>query len=403
MQAGLAVTFTILRREGSVLTQAKGMVYADYATAAPPAPEVMEAVRRCLEEHYASPSSLHEPGLRARRVLEQAREKVAELVGASAQEIVFTSSGTEANNLAVKGYALANRRRGRHIVVSAVEQYSVLHPLQSLAREGFRITRVGVDRHCRLRLEELENAITEDTILISVQHVNHEVGTVQEIERVAEIAEQAGVALHCDGTCAAGFLRADVAAVADLYSITAHRFYGPKGAGALYIARGTRVLPLIEGGTQEQGYRAGTENLPAIAGMGRAAELAIAERERWLEKLWRLRRSFLRELEGCADFRLNGHPEHVNPLYINVSFPGMSGDALVAELTKLGVHASTGSPCMAQAAKTSHVLEAMGLEPELVRGAVLFSFGIFSSEEEVRRAAQAAGEAAGRLRGGAEG
>ncbi|NOZ82385.1 MAG: cysteine desulfurase [Euryarchaeota archaeon] len=379
-------------------------MYADYATSAPPAPEVKRVVLECLEEHYASPSSLHEPGLRARRVLEAARESVARLIGASSSEIVFTSSGTEANNLAVKGYALANRRRGRHIVTTAVEQYSVLHPLQSLAREGFRITRVGVDRHCRLKLEELENAIAEDTILISVQHVNHEVGTVQEIERVAEIADAAGVALHCDGTCAAGFVRAEVAELGvDLYTITAHRFYGPKGAGALYLAKGTRLLPLIEGGTQEQGYRAGAENLPAIAGMGKAAELALAEMEQRLEKLRRLRRLFLEELERHASFSLNGHPEHVNPVYINVSFPGVSGDALVSELTRLGVHASTGSPCMAQAAKTSHVLEAMGLEPELVRGAVLFSFGIFSTEEEVLRAAQAAAEAAGRLRGEREG
>ncbi len=386
------------------LTQARRMVYADYATSTPPAPEVVDEVVRCLREVYASPGSMHRPGREARRVVEGARERVAELIGASPGEVVFTSSGTEANNLAIKGYALANRRRGRHIVTTAVEHYSVLHPLQTLAREGFSVTRVGVDEHGCVRLEELENAVTGETILISVQHVNHEVGTVQEIERVAEIAESRGVALHCDGTCGGGILPVNVEELGvDMYSLSAHRFYGPKGAGALYIARGTRILPLIEGGTQEQGYRSGTENVPAIAGFGRAAELAKAEMEQRLEKLWKLRRSFLRELEGRAEFRLNGHPERVNPVYASVSFPGISGDALVSELTGMGVHASTGSPCMAQAAKLSHVLEAMGLEQELVRGTVLFSFGIFTSLEEVHRAAEAAGAAVRRLRGEEQG
>ncbi len=377
------------------------MIYADYTSSTPVLPEVMQEMLPYFDELYANPSSLNDFALKARRAVEEARERVANLLGASAEEIIFTSGGAEANNLAIKGFIHANRARGKHVVVSAVEHYSVMHPLQSLAREGVQVTRVGVDEHGRVRVEELERAIREDTILISVQHANHEVGSLQPIREVAEIAEERGIALHCDGVSSAGVVPAKVEELGvDMYTLSAHRFYGPKGVGALYLARGTRLLPLIEGGIQERGYRAGTENVPGIVGMGKAAELAEREMRSRLEKLRRLRQRFLAEFqEEVPEAKINGHPGEVNPMYAHISVAGVEGETVVAELSARGVHITSGSPCMARAAKASHVLAAMGLSAELIRGAVLFSLGVPMSEADVVRLAQEAGEVIRRLRG----
>jgi cysteine desulfurase len=382
--------------------EARRMLYADYTSSTPVLPEVKREMLPYLDELYANPSSLHDLALRVRRAVEEARARVAQLLGASAEEIIFTSGGAEANNLAIKGVVQANKARGRHVVVSAVEHYSIMHPLQSLAREGVQVTRVGVDAHGRVRVEELEQAIREDTILISVQHANHEVGTLQPIREVAEIAEERGITFHCDGVSGAGVVPAKVDELGvDIYTLSAHRFYGPKGVGALYLARGVRLLPLIEGGIQERGYRAGTENVPGIVGMGKAAELAEREMQFRLKKLRGLRERFLKVLrEEVPDARVNGHPSEVNPMYAHISVAGIEGETVVAELSARGVYITSGSPCMARAAKASHVLAAMGLGAELIRGAMLFSLGIPMSEEEAERLAAEAGEVIRRLRGG---
>ncbi len=378
------------------------MLYADYTSSTPVLPEVKREMLPYFDELYANPSSLHDFALKARRAVEEARERVANLLGASAEEIIFTSGGAEANNLAIKGVVQANKARGRHVVVSAVEHYSIMHPLQSLAREGVQVTRVGVDEHGRVRVEELEQAIREDTILISVQHANHEVGSLQPIKEVAEIAEERGITFHCDGVSSAGVVPAKVEELGvDIYTLSAHRFYGPKGVGALYLARGTRLLPLIEGGIQERGYRAGTENVPGIVGMGKAAELAEKEMESRLEKLRRLRQRFIAEfLEEVPEAKINGHPSEVNPMYAHISVAGVEGETVVAELSAKGIYITSGSPCMARAAKASHVLAAMGLSAELIRGSMLFSLGIPMSEEEAEKLAREAGEVIRRLRGG---
>ncbi len=377
-------------------------MYADYTSSTPVLPEVKREMLPYFDELYANPSSLHDFALKARRAVEEARERVANLLGASAEEIIFTSGGAEANNLAIKGVVQANKARGRHVVVSAVEHYSIMHPLQSLAREGVQVTRVGVDEHGRVRVEELEQAIREDTILISVQHANHEVGSLQPIKEVAEIAEERGITFHCDGVSSAGVVPAKVEELGvDIYTLSAHRFYGPKGVGALYLARGTRLLPLIEGGIQERGYRAGTENVPGIVGMGKAAELAEKEMESRLEKLRRLRQRFIAEfLEEVPEAKINGHPSEVNPMYAHISVAGVEGETVVAELSAKGIYITSGSPCMARAAKASHVLAAMGLSAELIRGSMLFSLGIPMSEEEAEKLAREAGEVIRRLRGG---
>ncbi|NOZ59625.1 MAG: cysteine desulfurase [Euryarchaeota archaeon] len=382
--------------------EARRMLYADYTSSTPVLPEVKREMLPYLDELYANPSSLHDLALKVRRAVDQARERVAQLLGASAEEIIFTSGGAEANNLAIKGVVQANKARGRHVVVSAVEHYSIMHPLQSLAREGVQVTRVGVDEHGRVRVEELEQAIRDDTILISVQHANHEVGTLQPIKEVAEIAEERGITFHCDGVSSAGVVPAKVEELGvDIYTLSAHRFYGPKGAGALYVARGVRLLPLIEGGIQERGYRAGTENVPGIVGMGKAAELAEKEMPSRLEKLHKLRARFLEVLrEEVPDAKINGHPSEVNPMYAHISVAGVEGETVVAELSAKGIYITSGSPCMARAAKASHVLAAMGLSAELIRGAMLFSLGIPMSEEEAERLAREAGEVIRRLRGG---
>jgi cysteine desulfurase len=380
--------------------QARRMIYADYASSTPVLQEVKQEMLPYFDELYANPSNLHDFALKARRAVEGAREKVAQLLGARSEEIIFTSGGTEANNLAIKGVIQANKARGRHVVISAVEHYSIMHPLQSLAREGVQVTRVGVDEHGRVNVEELEKAIRDDTILISVQHANHEVGTLQPIKEIAEIAEERGITFHCDGVSAAGAVPAKVEELGvDIYTLSAHRFYGPKGVGALYLARGVRLLPLIEGGIQERGYRAGTENVAGIVGMGKAAELAEREMSQRLEKLRTLRSRFIEALHReVPEAKINGHPSEVNPMYVHVSVPGVEGEAVVAELSSRGIYITSGSPCMARAAKASHVLAAMGLSQELIRGAMLFSFGIPTSEADVARVAQEAGEVINRLR-----
>ena len=376
------------------------MIYADYASSTPVLPEVKEAMLPYFDELYANPSNLHDFSLKAKRALENARGHVARLLGARSEEIVFTSGGTEANNLAIKGVIQANKARGRHVVVSAVEHYSIMHPLQSLTREGVQVTRVGVDEYGRINLEELESALREDTILISVQHANHEVGTLQPVKEIAEIAEERSITFHCDGVSAAGMVPAKVSELGvDIYTLSAHRFYGPKGVGAIYLARGVRLLPQIEGGIQERGYRAGTENVAGIVGMGKAAELAEREMPQRLEKLHTLRSKFIEALcSEVGDARINGHPTGVNPMYAHVSVAGIEGETVAAELSARGIYITTGSPCMARAAKASHVLAAMGLSAELIRGALLFSFGITTSENEVRRIAEEAGEVINRLR-----
>ncbi len=355
------------------------------------APEVLEEMLPYLKEKFGNPSNLHPLGLEARKALDRARECLSELLNSSPSELIFTSGGTEANNLAIKGAAMANRHRGRHIVISAVEHLSVQHPVMSLQREGFQVTRVKVDSYGRVDPEEVESALRDDTVLISVQHANHEVGTLQPVAEIAEIAEERDIVFHVDALASAGNYPIDVEELGvSLLSLTAHHFYGPKGAGALFVARGTRIMPLIEGGIQESGIRAGTENVPAIAGLGKAAEIAARDMDKNLERYWKLREKFISLLEKAVpDIKINGHPEEVLPNYVHICIPGVEGDVVASKLSEKGIIVSSGSPCITRASKASHVLEAIGLPSSLSRGALLFAFGRDTAEEELEATALA--------------
>ncbi len=368
------------------------MIYLDYSSTTPVAEEVLEEMLPYFSEKFGNPSNLHTLGIEAKKALDKARERLAELVNCSPEEVVFTSSGTEANNLAIKGYALANMHRGRHIIISAVEHLSVQHPALSLMRQGFRITRLKVDEHGSVSPEDVENAIKDDTILIAIQHANHEIGTVQEIEKIGEIAEEREIALHVDATASAGNYPVDFENFnAGMLSLSGHRFYAPKGSGALVVARGTRIAPLLEGGIQEKGMRAGTEAVAILVGLGKACEIARRDMSNMLKKYSDLRKILIEGLEKLGA-KINGHPERVLPSYVHASFSGVDAEFLSRKLQENGIIVSSGSPCMGVSAKQSHVLEAIKLGRELARGSLLFSMGRYTEKEHIQKTLQSLDE-----------
>lgn len=363
-------------------------VYLDHAATTPVHPEVAEAMARCLAETFGNPSSIHGFGREARKAVEQAREQVAALIGARSQEIVFTSGGTEADNLAILGAARARRDRGSHLITSAVEHHAVLHACDHLAkREGFRVTVLPVDRAGRVDPDDLRRAMTPETVLVSIMLANNEVGTIQPVRELAAVAREGGALFHTDAVQGAGQIPVNVDELGvDLLSLSAHKFYGPKGVGALYVRRGTRLAPLMHGGGQERRLRPGTQNVPGIVGLGRAAELAGREMEERVRHAQRLRdRLQAGLLERIPDVAVNGHPERRLPGILNVSIRGLEGESILLNLDLKGIAASSGSACAAGSTEPSHVLRAMGLEPALLHGALRFGFGRGNTEEDVDR------------------
>ena len=363
-------------------------VYLDYNATTPVDPRVAEAIPGWLQDEFGNPSSTHLFGRRARAALDQAREEVAALIGAGADEIVFTGSATEANNLALLGVAGTLEGTGRHLVVSAIEHPSVAGPAARLEALGWRVTRVPVDGEGRLVVEELEAALTSDTALVSVMYANNETGTLQPIEAVSALTRERGVLLHVDAAQAPGRVPLDVnAPQVDLLTLAGHKFHTPKGIGALYVRRGVTLTPLIHGGGQERGLRPGTENLAWIRALGRAAVLArdaVAHEAVHLQAMRdRLHRLLLQGVPGLA---LNGHPELRLPNTLNVSFPSVQGRILLARVGHL-VAASTGSACHGDA-QDKGVLAAMGLPDSRIRGAVRLSVGRYTTNQEVDRAAE---------------
>ncbi|MHB9144419.1 MAG: cysteine desulfurase NifS [Symbiobacteriia bacterium] len=352
-------------------------VYLDHAATTPARPEVIAAVAAAMDMAFGNPSSLHAFGREARRVLEEGREQVARLIGAEPAEIVFTSGGTEADNLAVLGVARANRERGRHIITSAAEHHAVLHTCQALEKEGFRVTYLPVDREGMVRPEDLAQALTEDTILVSVMAANNEVGTVQPVAELARLAHERGIYFHTDAVQAVAQVPVDVNEWnVDLLSLTGHKFYGPKGVGALYVRRRTRILPALFGGGQERGLRSGTQNVPGVAGLAKAAELAIAELPERTRLLETLRGQLWQGLQAAIpDLSLNGHPTHRLPGNLSVNVHGVEGETLLLSLDMKGIALSAGSACASGSLEPSHVLKAMGLTNETARGALRFSLG----------------------------
>lgn len=357
-------------------------IYLDHNATTPLHPAVLEEMLPCFEGGFGNPSSPHALGQQARRAVDRARERVAALIGARPEEIVFTSGGTEADNLAVFG------ARGRRVVTSAVEHQAVLAACEFLERRGTSVERVPVDRDGIVDPEALERAITPGTSLVSVMLANNEVGTLQPVERMAPLARAHGALLHTDAVQAAGRVPVDVRALGvDLLSLSSHKLYGPKGAGALFVRRGVEIAPLLHGGHQERRVRAGTENVPAIVGFGKACELA---REKLQERAAHAR-ALRDELERLAlatipGARLNGHPRHRLPNTLNLGFEGIDGELLAASLDVQGLACSTTSACHSGRAEPSHVLLAMGRSVGEARGAVRFSFGEANTAEEVRRA-----------------
>jgi len=363
-------------------------VYLDHLSATPLLPEVFEAMRPYFTEAFGNPSSLHQHGLRVREALAKARQQVAALINAeSPDDILFTSGGTEAANLAIKGVAYANQRRGNHLVVSAIEHPSVLNSVEFLEKNGFVCTRVRVDAEGRVDPADVKAALTEKTILIAVHHVNHDIGTIEPIAEIGRIAAEAGVPLFVDASASGGWLPVDVQAMgAGLLSLSPHRFYGPKGVGILYRNRRARVVGMIHGGVQENGRRAGTENVPAIVGAGVAAEVAQSDLGNRIEHTARLQRRLWEGLrERVSYIRLNGPPlgpgRISTTLNISTEFIEGEGQLLLCDLQ--GIAVASGSSCVSKSLKVSHVLSAIGLDHALAQGNLIMSLGKDNTDADV--------------------
>ena len=363
-------------------------VYLDHQAATPLLPEVLDAMRPFLAESYGNAGSLHQHGLRARDALARAREQVAALIHAeSPEDILFTSDGTESANLAIKGSAWANPRRGRHLVTSAIEHPAVLGSVEFLEKLGFSSARLPVDREGLIAPAQVQAALTEQTVLLALHHVNHDVGTIQPIPELARVAAERGVTLYVDAESSAGWLPIDVQAMGiDLLSFSPHRFYGPKGVGVLYRHRRARLTSLIHGGVQEGGRRAGTENIPAIVGAGSAAEIAARELGRRAAHTARLQRRLWEGLQARVPFlRLNGPvpgPARVGT-QLNLSAEFVEGEGLLLLLDTRGIAVASGTSCVSKSLKVSHVLTALGLDHSLGQAAVLLSLGQDNTDADI--------------------
>ncbi|MBC7328192.1 cysteine desulfurase NifS [bacterium] len=363
------------------------MIYLDYNATTPLDERVLSEMLPFLKEEYGNPSSIYSLAQRARNAVEKAREQLAKLINADPKEIIFTSGGTEADNFAIKGIAYANEDKGNQIITSQIEHHAVLNTCKFLERRGFEVTYLPVDKYGVVDLEALEKSITERTILISIMFANNEVGTIQPIEEIARIAKKHGVYFHTDAVQAAGKLPIDVEELGiDLLSLSAHKFYGPKGVGALFVRKGVKIAPLLQGGEQERGRRAGTENVPGIVGLGKAAEIAKEEMEEEEKRVRKLRDELERRLlSKIPEVVLNGHPQNrlYNTLSICVKY--VEGESMLINLDREGICASSGSACTSSSLEPSHVLLAMGIPPEIAHGSLRFSFGKFNREEDVEK------------------
>lgn len=375
------------------------LIYLDHAATTPMRPEVLTLLQDLQSNLYGNASSIYSVGREARHVLDEAREIVARCIGATPAEIFFTSGGTESDNWALRGIARALAHKGKHIITTAIEHHAVLHPCQALAKEGYRITYLPVDEWGQVRPEDLEAAITEETILVSIMAANNEIGTLQKIQELGTICRNRQVLFHSDMVQAAGAIAIDMATLpVDLASFSSHKLYGPKGVGALYVRRGIRLRNLLEGGAQERTKRPGTENVPAIRAFAEAFALAVEELESNRARLLPLRARMIEQLSQIPHSRLNGHPEERLPNNVNFSFEFIEGESILLLLDSLGICCSSGSACTSGSLDPSHVLLAIGLPHEIAHGSVRATLGHSTTEEQVDRFCTALANIVQRLR-----
>ncbi|MBM6917281.1 cysteine desulfurase NifS [Intestinimonas butyriciproducens] len=360
-------------------------VYADNAATTRIAPQVLDAMLPYLKEEYGNPSTLYKLGREAKIAIEKAREQVAQVIGAKAEEIFFTGSGTEADNMALKGVLYGPAGKGKkHLITTKIEHHAVLHTAMALEKEGFQVTFLDVDKNGRVDLEELKQAITPDTALVSIMAANNEVGTIQPIEEIGKICREKGVLFHTDGVQAFGHMPLDVNKMnIDLLSLSAHKINGPKGSGALYIRRGLGLRPVIEGGGQERNRRSGTENVAGIVGLGQAAQLAMETMEEESARLKALSQKLIDGVLQIPETILTGDPENRLPGACSFAISAIEGESLVLYLDMEGICTSTGSACSTGSLDPSHVLMAIGLSHEVSHGSLRVSLGRFNTEEEV--------------------
>lgn len=359
-------------------------IYLDHVATNPVHPEVLDAMLPYFREHFGNPLSIYEAGGIAREAIERAREQTAALIHAKPHEIIFTASGAESNNFALKGLALAHQNKGKHVIVSRVEHHSILNSARFLEKQGFAVTYLPVDKYGTVNPSALEKALTSETILVSVIHASPEIGTIEPLEEISGILRSRKVAFHTDAVASVGNIPVDVSALgADAMTIAAHQFYGPKGAAALYLKAGTRIVPLIYGGIQESGRRAGTENVPAIVGMGKAAEIAQRDLEKRTAHAVRLRDKLIESALKTKNVYLTGDPVRRLPGHVSLVVEYIEGEAMLLLLSAKGIYAASGSACSSKALKSSPVLLSLGIPANLAQGSVVFSIGEGTSEEDI--------------------
>ena len=360
-------------------------VYMDHNATTPVHPEVLEAMMPFFKDQFGNSSSIHWAGRQVKKYLDEAREKVAGLLNASPEEVIFTGCGTESDNMAIKGVALGSKEKGNHIITTQVEHHAVLHTCQFLEKTGCEVTYLPVDSEGMIDLEELRRAIKNQTILITIMFANNETGTVFPVKEIGEIAREKGVVFHTDAVQAAGKLPIDLKQVdVDILSLSGHKLYSPKGIGAQYIRTGTKLAPLIHGGSQERSRRAGTENIPYIVGLGKASEIAQRDFAKRRAHLLTLRDRLQQEIiRRIPEVKLNGHPTKRLPNTLNMSFLFIEGESLLLNLDLEGIAVSSGSACTSGSLEPSHVLLAMGIPHEIAQSAIRFSLGWANTEEDV--------------------
>lgn len=362
-------------------------IYLDNAATTPVRSEVLEAMLPYFTQKFGNASTIYSYGREAKEALEESRKNVAQLIGANTEEVFFTSGGTESDNWALRGIASANVKKGKHVITSSVEHHAVLHTCRDLEKQGFKITYLPVDKDGLINVKDVADAITDETILVSIMHANNEIGTIQPINEIAKAIKQKNpeIIFHTDAVQTAGKIPVNVNNLGvDLLSMSAHKIYGPKGVGALYIRKGTRIAPFMTGGAQESSRRAGTENIAGIVGFGKAAELAVCEQQEQFEKLILLRDRLMQGILNTIPYtRLNGHPTLRLPHNVNISFEFIEGESILLNLDMKGICASSGSACTSGSLDPSHVLLAIGLPHEIAHGSLRLTLGRENSQEDV--------------------